>query len=376
VASETILFLNKISQLGGAEISLLNLVQDIQKYGYRPVVVLGSYGPLCKRLKKLNIKIYIYPLDFPHLKNPIPFLKSLLFLYHIIKTEKVQLIHSNTLWDNQYGVMAAKLVGIPHILHVRGFSEQKASWKSFYNMGSIAICNSKNTKRKFLKYSKFRKRTEMVYNAVDTERFKPNLKSRQKARQNYGFKEVDFIMGMAGRLAEEKGQLFCLKTLLPILKKNSNCKVLIAGDAKIHPDTKYPGEILSFIRHNHLDGCVIMTGFVEDMNGFYNAIDLFLLPSFREPFGRVLIEAMATEKPVIASRVGGVPEVVDNEINGFLVNPHDADSWCECIDKLINDKSLRVQLGKAGRRKVLEKFTLGNITSKIVSMYDELLHDN
>lgn len=338
------------------------------------MVVLGSEGPLCKRLEELNSRLYVYPLDFPHLENPVPFLKSVYFLCHVIKTEKVQLIHSNTLWDNQYGVMAAKLVGIPHILHVRGFSEQKASWKSFYNMGSIAICNSKNTKRKFLKYSKFRKRTEVVYNAVDTERFKPNLKSRQKVRQNYGFKEVDFIMGMAGRLAEEKGQLYLLKTLLPILKKNSNCKVLIAGDEKIHPDTTYTKDIGSFIKDNDLYKNVIMAGFIEDMNVFYNALDLFLLPSFREPFGRVLIEAMATEKPVIASRVGGVPEVVDNEINGFLVNPHDADSWCECIDKLINDKSLRVQLGKAGRRKVLEKFTSEKVTSQIVAIYRDLMH--
>jgi len=371
---QTVLYVNRIAEIGGAEVSLLNLVQEIQKYDYTPVVVLGSYGPLCKRLKKLNIKIYIYPLGFPHLKNPIPFLKSLLFLYHIIKTEKVQLIHSNTLWDNQYGVLSAKLSGIPHILHVRGFPEQKASWKSLYNMGSLAICNSEDTKRTFSKYGGFRKRTEVVYNAVDTERFIPDPKSRQNVRQRYGFDKTDVVMGVAGRLSEEKGQLFLLKTLLPMLKSNANFKVLIAGDAKIHPGSTYPDKIMTFIRQNSLEENVIMAGYIEDMNGFYNALDLFLLPSFREPFGRVLIEAMATETPIIASRVGGVPEVVDHEINGCLINPHDADNWRQCIDKLINNKSLRVQLGKAGRMKVLKKFTSEKVTSQIVAIYRDLMH--
>ncbi len=370
---QTVLYVNRIAEIGGAEVSLLNLVQEIQKYDYTPVVVLGSYGPLCKRLKKLNIKIYIYPLGFPHLKNPIPFLKSLLFLYHIIKTEKVQLIHSNTLWDNQYGVLSAKLSGIPHILHVRGFPEQKASWKSLYNMGSLAICNSEDTKRTFSKYGGFRKRTEVVYNAVDTERFIPDPKSRQNVRQRYGFDKTDVVMGVAGRLSEEKGQLFLLKTLLPMLKSNPNYKILIAGDAKIHPNTTYPEEIMSFIRQNSLGGDVFMTGYIEDMKGFYNSLDLFLLPSFREPFGRVLIEAMATETPVIASRVGGVPEVVDHEINGYLVEPGDAVRWRGYINRLLHDETIRHSFVKAGRKKVLEKFSSKQITSRIVSLYRELL---
>jgi len=372
---KTILFLNKIAEFGGAEFSLLHLVQGIQKYGFHPIVVLGAKGPLHKRLEELNLRVYIYPLDFPHLQNPIPFLKSVFFLSHVIKTEKVRLIHSNTLWDNQYGVIAAKLARIPHVLHVRGFSENKASWKSMYNAGSLAICNSEHTKNIFLKYSRFKKKIEVVYNAVDTEKFSPDLERRSEMRLCYGFGDDDFVLGMAGRLAEEKGHLWLLKAILPMLNKNLNYKILIAGDAKIHPDTEYPEQISSYIQQNGLDGHVILTGFVEDMNGFYNAIDLFLLPSFREPFGRVLIEAMATETPVIASSVGGVPEVVDHEINGYLIEPGDADSWRDCINNLIHNETIRHNFVKSGRKKVMSKFTSENITSKIVSLYMELLDD-
>jgi glycosyltransferase involved in cell wall biosynthesis len=183
-------------------------------------------------------------------------------------------------------------------------------------------------------------------------------------------------MGMAGRLTEEKGQLFLLKTLLPMLKDNSNYKLLIAGDAKIHPDTTYPEKIASFIQHSGLNGNVIMTDYIENMNSFYNALDLFLLPSFREPFGRVLIEAMATETPVIASRVGGVPEVVDHEVNGYLVEPGDAVGWREYINRLIHNEAIRRNFIKSGRNKVLKKFTSENITSSIAALYGELLGDH
>ncbi len=370
---KSILFINKVAELGGAEISLLTLIEDIQKYGYRPFVVLGSDGPLRKRLEELNSKVYIYPLDFPHFKKPIPFVKSVFFLTRLVKSEKIQLIHSNTLWDNQYGVIAAKLSHIPHILHVRGFSKQRNSWKALYNMGCLAICNSKHTKEIFLKYSKFKKKTEVVYNAVDIEKLKPDKKKRSMIRNHYGFTDVDLVMGMAGRLTEEKGQLALLKILIPILKKQPQYKILIAGDAKIHTDYKYPEQISSLIKKNGLNKNVILTGFLKDMTSFYNALDLFLLPSFREPFGRVLIEAMATEIPVIASRVDGVVEVVDHSILGYLVEPSDADDWLYCIDKLDRNESLRIQFGKAGRKKVSKRFTPDQITYKIISIYKELI---
>lgn len=366
--------MNKIAEIGGAEVSLLTLTQSIQKYNYRPVVVLGSDGPLHKRLNELKIRVFIYPLDFPHIRNPIPFLKSVFFLIRVIKREKVRLIHSNTLWDNQYGVLAAKLARIPHILHVRGFSERNSSWKSIYYMGSFAFCNSKHTKNAFLKYSKFRKRVEVVYNAVDIKKFKPDQRKRKEIRELYGFRNGDFVMGMAGRLAEEKGQLSLLKSLLPMLKRNPTYKILIAGDAKIHPDTKYTEQIASIIKNNSLERNVILTGFIEDMTSFYNALDLFLLPSYREPFGRVLVEAMATRVGIVASKVGGVPEVVDHEETGYLVDPKDADGWNESINKLTAEESLLNQLGEAGRRKVLEKFTLEHMESKVVSLYGELIN--
>lgn len=373
--SETkrILYLNKVAEIGGAEVSLQSLVNSLKGTDYQPVVVLGQKGPLLQILEGMDIKSYVYPLDWCHFENPFPFIRTIRFLRHLVKQEKIKLIHSNTLWDNQYGVISAKVTKIPHILHVRGFSKSQYTWKSFYHLDSMAICNSQNTCNKFVNASGFRRRVEVVYNGVDTNIFKPVPKKRSYMREYYGFRDTDFVMGMAGRLTEEKGQLQLLKSILPTLRKDQNYKVIICGDTKIHPGTDYCEKIKGFMRSNKLGKQVLLTGFVDDMPSFYNAIDLFLLPSFREPFGRVLIEAMATKIPVIASSVDGVPEVVEHRKTGYLVSPNSVDNWCHYISKLASKESLRKDLGEAGQQRVLEKFTLEHTTSKIVSIYNGLI---
>lgn len=377
MVSETkgILYLNRFTEIGGAEISLQTLAGSLKWTDYRPVVVIGKDGPLRQRLEKMDITAYVYPFYWRHFNNTISFMRTIAFLRRIIKREGIKLIHSNQFWDNRYGAVSAKIGQIPHILHVRLAPVGKGSWKSFYNLGTMAICNSEYTRSQFINSSGFRKRVEVVYNGIDIDAFKPDTKKRSDIREHYSFKNDDFVMGMAGRLSEEKGQLPLLKALLPLLRENKNYKILISGDAKTNPDTVYPEQIVTFINKNGLDGKIILTGFLEDMTGYYNAIDLFLFPSsWEEPFGRVLIEAMATEKPVIAARVGGVPEVVDHEINGYLVDPNDTEGWRDSINKLIRNESLRSRFGKAGREKVLNKFTSEHMISQIVSIYYEMIN--
>ncbi len=374
---KSVLYLSKVSEIGGAEISLQTLVGNLRGTDFWPVVVLGQGGPLRQRLEEMDIKVYVYPLDWCHLNNPLPFMRTIAFLRRIIKREDIKLIHANTLWDNQYGVISAKLARIPHILHVRGFSKDQYSWKSLYHLGSMIICNSEYTCSQFINSSRFRKRVEVIYNGIDTNIFKPDSKKRSDMREHYRFSINDFVMGMAGRFVEDKGFLQILKSILHVINKNRNYKIIICGDDKCYySESDYHERLRAFIRTNKLEDQILLAGFVEDMPAFYNAIDLFLLPSKREPFGRVLVEAMATHIPTVASRVDGVPEVVDHEKTGYLVDPRDAVGWCRYIDKLVSNEFLRKAFGEAGRRKVLEKFTRDHVTSKVVSIYRELIDDS
>jgi len=370
---KSILYINMISEIGGAEVSLQVLMESLEGTGYRPVVVLGKRGPLLQRLQGMGIKTYIFPFETCHYKNPLPFIRTIVFLRNIVKKHRIKLIHSNMFWDNQYGVVSAKLSRIPHVLHVRGFLNSQYTWKSFYCLGTVVICNSQHTCHQFIHAAGFKKRVEVVYNGVDVNVFKPDGKKRRAIRRNYGFTDNDFVMGMAGSIIEEKGQLQLLKSIHSILNENRNYKVLIAGSNKIGPESDYYERIKGFIRRNKLEDQVSLLGFVENTPSFYNALDLFLLPSLREPFGRVLIEAMATKIPVVASRVGGVPEVVEHGKTGYLVDSKEGDSWRKYINRLADNEALRNEFGESGRQRVIEKFTVHHTTSKIVSIYNGLI---
>jgi len=372
---KSVLYLNKGGEIGGAEVSLQTLVGSLEGTGYRPVVALGQEGLLGKRFERMSVKNYLIPLNWCQTSNPFPFFRTIRSLRHIIKKEGIKLIHSNMHYDNQYGVISARLARIPHILHVRNYSRgEKYSWKEFYRLGSVAICNSYYTSDQFVISSGFKKRVEVVYNGVDCDKFKPDLKKRNRLRRDYGFDSTDFVMGMAGRFIEDKGFLPLLNCVLPILRRNQNYKIIMCGDDKCYySEPDYLERMRSVIGKNNLGNQVVISGFIEDMPSFYNGLDLFLLPSKKEPFGRVLIEAMATKIAIVASNVDGVPEVVGHGKTGCLVNPQDPNGWCECIDKLSSDEPLRKQFGEAGRREVLAKFTSEHVTSKVVSIYNELI---
>ena len=372
--SKKILYLNKVGEIGGAEVSLQMLVGNLLRPDFEPVVVLGSAGSLYERLKVMNIPVYVYPLEGLHTRNPTPFIKTVRFLKDVIKKEKIGLIHTNTNWDNQYGVIASKLTGIPHILHVRGFSRSQYSWKSFYHLGDMAICNSEHTRHQFIAFSGFKKRVEVVYNGIDSDTFRPDHEKRLRMRKHYSFSDTDIVMGMAGRLTEEKGQLPLLKALLGQLKSNKNYKVVIAGDTVLHSGSDYKEQIGAFIIENKLDEQVLLAGFVNDMPAFYNALDLFLHPAFREPFGRVMVEAMAAEKPVIASKIGGVSEIISaNSEDGVLVVPGDWEAWLKQIDFLIMHPKTAMLMGRQGREKAIKRFSLITQMDILKEIYRSLM---
>lgn len=369
-----ILYLNRVSEIGGAEVSLQALAENLPRKDFAPVVVVGSPGTLSKRFKALNIPVYELPSDRLRPGNPISFIKTIRFLLSIIKKEKITLVHTNATWDNHFGVVAAKIARIPHILHVRGFSKANYSRKSLFSLGDVAICNSAHTREQFIAYSGFKKRTEVVHNGIDSEVLKPDPEKRKQMRDRYGFKDTDTVMGMAGRLAEEKGQFPLLEALLPRLKANKTYKVLVTGNAVLHPGSDYEGRINAFITDNKLETQVRLAGFVDDMPGFYNALDLFLHPAFREPFGRVVIEAMAAGKPVIASKVGGIPEIIsDDSSDGVLVEPGHWDTWLEKIDLLIRDPETAMRMARQGREKVIKQFSLAAQMDRIVAIYKSLI---
>lgn len=203
-----------------------------------------------------------------------------------------------------------------------------------------------------------------VYNGVDTRVFDPNV-------DGTGFKreigvEGNFMILYVGRLAWNKGLPDLINCLPNVIKSVPNAKLVLCGRGKMEQVLR--DQVTSM----GLQESVKFVGLVPggDLPLYYAASDLFVLPSSLEPFGLVLLEAMSMCKPVIATRVGGIPEVVKDGENGLLVPPHDTKSLSNAVLRLVADEPLRSRLARNGRATVESRFTLEKMAQATRRCYD------
>jgi glycosyltransferase involved in cell wall biosynthesis len=218
--------------------------------------------------------------------------------------------------------------------------------------------------------SKFIKR-ELIELGVEEERIitiynpAPNWEKIKIRRNN---KKIVLFAG--GRITKEKGFNILIKALKLVVRKYKNVELRLAGDG---PFLK---ELKKIVMAEGLKEYVEFIGKISYRNmmqEFFNS-DIVIFPSTHpEPFGRIPIEAMVCEKPVIASKIGGIPEVVEDGISGLLVPPSDAEELSEAIVKLIENEELREKMGIEGRRIAREKFNIENIAKQHVELYQKVI---
>ncbi len=227
---------------------------------------------------------------------------------------------------------------------------------------------SKDTLEKTLREKKFRKKARVIYNGVDEKVFNPKVDGSEM-REKLGVKDNEVMILTIARLVEQKGIDYLVDAAGKL--KNENIKVIILGKGPKEEEIKNRIKELKLNRKVKL---VIDRLPAEDIPKMYAASDIFVLPSLYEPFGLVVAEAMATGKPVVASRIGGIPEVMGKG-TGFLVRPRSSDELAEKLSILINDEKARKKMGKNGRRRIEKYFTWDKIANDYKSFYNEILSE-
>lgn len=199
-------------------------------------------------------------------------------------------------------------------------------------------------------------------NSVDENLFKPlpNDLSKKAIRQKLLLPKDKIIVMFCGRLVARKGLIYLLKAWKETIKKSNNVVLVLVGSGQNQPDT-VEGQLRDFVKENALLDKVIFTGEKNKLAvvDCLKAADIFVYPSIH-PEGRSLsvLEAMSSSLPVVVSDIGGLKEIVTDKVNGFLVEKENPEKLSEAIEKLINDKPLRDELGKEGRKEVIEKYSL------------------
>lgn len=209
-------------------------------------------------------------------------------------------------------------------------------------------------------------RVVFIHNGIDLDSVQTTLQSGEMRRRWY-CSESTVVIGTVGRLVPVKGHATLLEAFRRLLGSIPNAKLLVVGEGPL-------GEQLQGrVKQMGLEQVVIFAGHQEQVHDFINMMDIFVLPSLHEGIPMVLLEALAMEKAVIASAVGGIPEVVSHGYSGILMEPGDTMQLVEGLKELIYNRDKAAALGVAGRKMVEQEFDACLMVNRTVEMYRSLL---
>ena len=368
-----ILYLDCTSQIGGAEVSLFHLLAHLDREIFHPIVALPGCGPLVDRLNELDVETITAPLDRLRITNPIPFVRAAIDIGRIIARERIDLVHSNLTFCNPHAVTSARIRGVPSVCHVRHLVTRSFFLEKLMPFADVLIANSHATADSFRPFVRQSQRVEVIYNALDIEQFRASAQGVD-LRERLEISKETFVLGLVSRINQQKGHHVLIKALSRVVQSYPDVLLLIAGDTTIDGSETYLEQLRTLLGELQLTSRVNFMGFVRQVAQIYQAIDLLVLPAlFEEGFGRCSVEAMALGKPVVASRVGGVPEVVVDGITGLLVPPNEPDSLANAILKLACDRKLAQWMGEKGQKRVEQEFAIGEHVAAIEAVYQSLL---
>jgi len=389
---QNILVVHNNNDLYGAEKVLLELLSRLDRSRFVPIVVLPTdtrhINRLSPELARLKIECCFIPLGvlrrkyFKLQKLPrfsFEVLAGVRQLVRLIRKRNIALVHTNT---NTIlaSPLAARLTRVPHIWSIHELMVEPATVRSVLHymiprFSARVVTVSQAVREHMLKdAAKFADRFTFVRGAIDVEPFL-NAKGRARVRAEWGVHDDEVLIGMAGRVTRWKGQSIFVQAARLIAERNPQVKFAAVGGV-FDTEKFYMDRFRKEVQEAGLETKLTINDFRADMPDVFAAFDIFVLPSILpEPFGLVVIEAMASGKPVVATAPGGPSETVVNGETGFLVPPSDASAIARALEVLLADPQKRISMGDAGRRRAREMFSLPRYVTEFEELYDAVLKE-
>lgn len=358
------------SNFGGAQRYVFDLAAEAKKAGHDVAVICGGEGVLVDKLKTEGIRV----IPLPNMQRDISIadeFQSFYFIFKTLREEKPDVFHTNSSKMGGLGNMAALMAGVKRIIftaHGWAFNEPRPWWQKAVIkifvwltifLSDKTVCVSEKTKKDAESFPFIQSRLRIIHNGI--ENFE--TLERDSARKALGIHDSNtFVIGTLSELHPVKGLNVLLAAWERFLQKNDGLLVMV-GDGDIREALEDYADELG-IREK-----IIFKGYLDNAKAYLNAFDVFCLPSRSEAMPYTLLEAGMAEKAVIASRVGGIPEVIENGVNGALVPPEDSETLFSTLLLLSEDEALRNRLGAALKQTVSDKFSLEKMVQKTFSLY-------
>lgn len=325
------------SHIGGAEMYVARLVRELRKAGDEVTVFSPTGRPFTKYLHDHELD----PVSWKTSGKVDPV--SVFRLVRLIRERNIELIHTHLTSATFIGALAARAAGIPCVATLHGFTS--AFW---YRFPPRLIAVSNAVKSHFVAQDVPETRISVLHNGITLADYVPQVLAAAKVEVAH--LPGDPLVGIFGRLVPEKGQDVALDALTQLLPIIPNLKLIIVGDGRCREELGMQVERLEIGRN------VEFCGFQSDPRPLMRACDIVLMPSRKEGFCLSAIEAMALARPVVATNVGGLPEVVGDGVTGILLPPENPAALAEAIQQLLRHPERAAAMGKAGRARVTQLF--------------------
>jgi glycosyltransferase involved in cell wall biosynthesis len=381
-----VLYVNHTGAVSGAERSLLDLLNGLRGE-VNDRLACPREGPLADAARRLGVPVDAIPGTDGSLKlhpreTPIAIGRMSLAAAHTARHARrmgADVIHANSIRAGLVAVPAARITGVPAVVHVRDRLPRSrvadASLRLIARGARIVVANSRYTAEGVRAVTEYG-RVRVVYNPVDLARFDRSQVDRSQTRAELGLDGDAFVLAVIGQITPWKGQREAVEALARLRREHAEAHLLIVGEAKFVSDATrydnrtYYAELERAIAAHELEDRVHLLGERADVPAIMGALDALLVPSWEEPFGRVVIEAMALGLPVVATSVGGPAEIISDDVDGILLAPRDPERWAGAIVGLADSRALRRRLGDAAVRRA-EDFALPKHVRAVREIYQE-----
>lgn len=373
-----VLYADHVGFIGGAEISLLGMVKAFRASKLvEPLVVLPETGPLFNALREANIETIVVPMIPLNLtKNPFVFVAYIIHIasyirnvQRILRERQIDIVHANSIKAGILVGIAAKLTKVPLIWHIRdyypdGYLKRLIRiWARLFATHIIVI-----SQRVAQMFTGFTNQT-IVYNGVDLTLYSAEDLNRGRVAI-YDELELDsssIIIGTIGQLSPWKNQEDFILAAEKIYREKSHVHFLIVGDSYHMHQSDYKEKLRELARTHLPAHAISFLGWRQDVTNVIGALSILIHLAEDEPFGRVVIEAMAGYTPVICTNSGGLPEIIEDGVTGLLVPVNDPDTVAIAALQLIRDKALCERMGRLGHKRAVESFS---IQSNMMQVYE------
>lgn len=369
-AKYRIAFVQDTTEIGYTEI--VTILRSLDRNVFEPILIVPGQGPLLEGIAGLGIGTFpMYLPSWRKLRDCFHRYVAVYRLGRLLRDQRIDLIFCHGMWQVPLTYLAGKIANVPVVCRIGAMLDAedgrrvKEYWLCYPEQ---LLLISEAVRRSFVNAGVPSRKAQLMYAGIHVPR---GIQfDRAAVRRSLGLTGDEMVIGCVARLDPQKGYYHLFKALPLIQQKVPNVKCILVGD---EPNLTRRNTVLGWVKELKVEKLVVLAGWQVRVFDYLAVMDVFCFPTLYEAFGLALIEAMAMGLPIVASQVGGVPEIVKEGETGFLVPPMDHHAIADRVTKLLIDDELRRKMGSAGLKRIEDTFSAERVTRSLEQTFIDVI---